>query len=259
MLDGIKKELTKDLKKEVFTENTILSGFRGSVAHGTYAANSIDDIDLMGVYLFPREIYLGLKQPKETVEKFIGKWDTVSYEFKKFVRLLLKFNPNVMALLFLKEEHYIDKLPYGIELINNRELFVSKKAYYSYTGYAHAQLKKMENCKCLGYMGKKRKELVEKFNFDCKNASHCIRLLTMGIEFLKEGNLNVFREKDADLFLQIKSGEWSLESVKSYAKDLFEKAEIAYEKSPLPRNPDYDKVNKMVKTIMLDYINKGAI
>lgn len=418
MISEIKKRLTTELKQEIFPENLILSGFRGSVSHGTYLPStdpdSVDDIDLMSTFLFPIDAYLGIKQPKETVEKFVREWDTVSYEFRWFVRLLLKNNPNVLSLLFLRPEYYIDTHPYGQILIDNRDLFASKIVYSSFTKYAYSQIKKTTamvgkyptdiaylagifdgeghvciqrsnsrkgmtsafhnldigitntdedlisslhdiygghvgstgirgqhrtNCyrwrlngpntisflKLLlphlkikrrqaeiaiafqqdvlrrrrgskltpeevkkrdeymlalkasrkdksinipeglydqptlykaAYMGKKRKDLAEKFGYDPKAAAHSIRLLRMGIEFLIEGKLNVFRE-DSSLLLEIKRGQWELEEIHEEAKRLLKLADEAYVKSSLPPEPDYDKVNTMVKGILEDYICGG--
>lgn len=216
--------------------------------------NSIDDIDLMSVYMAPPDHYVGINKTKEVVENFVGEWDVVNYEFKKFVGLLLKANPNVLSLLWLKENHYIEKHTYGKMLIENRDLFVSKKIYHSFTGYAYSQLKKTTQHSTSGYMGEKRKQLVEKFGYDTKNMAHCIRLLKMGMEFLTEGKLNVFRE-DAPWLLSIKLGKWKLEDVKAEADRLFKLADEAYIRSNLPTEPDYEKVNDMVKAIMFNYLS----
>jgi len=254
------KNITPEQKKILFPDNTILLGYRGSVAHNMYMPNtdpnSVDDIDLMGVYMAPVDHYIGMHRTKETIEKFVDQWDVVNYEFKKFVSLLLKSNPNVMSLLWVRDNHYIERHEYGKTLIENRDLFVSKKAYHSFTGYAYSQLKRMTHLATEGYMGEKRKKLVEKYGYDCKNAAHCIRLLKMGMEFLTEGKLNVFRE-DAPWLLEIKRGMWKLEDVKDEAKRLFALADEAFVRTSLPSEPDYDKVNDMVKTIMFDYINRS--
>lgn len=255
------KNMTPELKRELFPDNLLLLGYRGSMAHNMYVPNtdpdSIDDIDLMGVYMAPVDHYIGTKKSREVHEKFIDKWDVVNYEFLKFVNLLLKSNPNVLSLLWLKSNLYIEHNDYGKSLIENRDLFVSKLAYHSFTGYAYSQLKKMEATKFEGYMGKKRKELVQKFGYDCKNAAHCIRLLKMGMEFLSEGKLNVFRD-DAPYLLEIKRGLWKLEDVKAEAKRLFNLTDEAFIRSSLPPEPDYDKVNIIVKDILYDYICGGA-
>jgi len=251
------KNLTPELKKEIYRDGLLLLGYRGSIAHNMYIPNSdpdsIDDIDLMGIFLFPKENYIGLNKGKETIEKFIDKYDMVFYEFKKFVNLLLKANPNVLSMLWLKEHHYLYKTEVGQKLIDNRDLFSSKLIYKSFTGYAYSQLKKMTHHSSEGYMGKKRKALLKKYGFDVKNASHCIRLLKMGIEFLLSGELNVFRH-DAPMLLEIKRGRWSLDKVIRKAEKLFNLADEAYVKSKLPEKPDYEEINKIVMEVMSDYL-----
>ena len=95
-----------------------------------------------------------------------------------------------------------------------------------------------------GYMGDKRKKLVQKFGYDTKNASHLIRLLRMGTEFLLEGDLKVFRD-DAQELLDIKLGKWSLDEVKKEANNLFGFAKEAYELSPLNANVDRNLINDL--------------
>ena len=135
-------------------------------------------------------------------------------------------------------------------LLNNRNLFVGRHVYKSFTGYAYSQLHRMTHNAFEGHMGEKRKALVQKFGFDCKNAAHLIRLLRMGIEFLKDGELYVLRE-DANQLLEIKKGEWSLEQIKAEADRLFASAELAYQNSTLPAKPDFVKINRL----SIDIIN----
>src|SRR4051812_30660265 len=93
-----------------FTEDySIITAWRGSIAHGTYAPssdpNSIDDKDLMCVDILPLDFYWGLHDDymgrRQTVEIKEGEWDVVCYEFLKMVRLLKRGNPNVISLLWL--------------------------------------------------------------------------------------------------------------------------------------------------------------
>ena len=104
--------------------------------------NSIDDKDLMGVYVAPVEHYLGFGRD-EVKEEFINEWDAVSYEIRKFVELLLKCNPNVLSLLWLPSHHVVYQHEMGELLRENREIFVSKQAYHSFNGYAYGQFKRM--------------------------------------------------------------------------------------------------------------------
>lgn len=209
------KGCTQEEIDQIIPPHTVLLGYVGSIAHGTYRdpdnPDSVDDKDIMGVCLPPLESIYGLDRFEQRCVQ-LRDWDSVIYEARKYVRLLYQSNPNVLSLLWLNDNHYIYRGPIGNYLISNRDLFVSKKIYHSFTGYAYAQLKRMTHAACEGYMGKKRKELVEKFGYDCKNAAHCIRLLRMGIEFLREGVLHVHRE-DAPQLVEIKMGGWKLEQV----------------------------------------------
>ena len=247
--------------KKYFHKNSILMCYRGSIAHNMYIPgddpNSIDDIDLLGIFMAPIGYYIGLDNYKPTQEKFVDEYDIVEFELKKMVGMLLKSNPNVLSILNLKNEHYIYLSNVAKKLLHNKEMFYSLKAYNTFTKYAHDQLNKMEKFSFKGYMGEKRKKLVEEFGFDCKNASHCIRLLRMGIEFLETCELNVFRDKDHEELLDIKKGKYSLAEIKSEAEDLFKKAKVAYLKSDLPTAPDYYKVNELTKEIIYSHLEEN--
>lgn len=233
----------------------ILIGYMGSISHGTYVPkrdpNNIDDKDVMAVVIPPLEYFYGLETwgSRGTRELKREEWDCVGYELRKFVSLLLKGNPNVIGLLWLEETGYIHRSAEGELLRENRDLFSSKQAYHSFIGYAHGKAHRMTHMAFEGYMGEKRRELVQRFGYDCKNASHLIRLLRMGIEFLTEGKLYVRRE-DATQLLEIKRGEWSLEQVQQEADRLFRLAQEAYLRSPLPEEPNREAVNALLLSLL---------
>lgn len=261
-MDNIKLSgLTVDQTYEIIPEKTILLGYAGSISHGCQIPktdpNCIDDKDILGVAVGDINVYFGLDRfEQKEVKK--DEWDSVVYEIKKFFRLLLNCNPNVLGLLWLQEKDYIYISDSGKMILENRDLFTSKQAYHSFSGYAHSQLYKMEHNACQGYMGKKRKELVNKFTFDTKNAAHLIRLLRMGIEYLTDGQLQVFR-KDNDELKAIKRGEWSLERIKIEAERLFKLAEEAYVRSSLPSLPDKTKVEELLINILTNELQSGGI
>lgn len=231
-------------------ESLVFLAKRGSESHGTYIPsddpNSIDDRDLMGVCVPPRKYYLGLSH-WEGADSFKGIWDVVLYEYKKFVNLLMKQNPNVIGMLWLEPEDYLFVSNEAQILIDNRKLFRHKQmAYDSFMGYANSQLKKMQGGAFKGYMGDKRKKLVEKFGFDTKNGAHLVRLLHMGKEYLETGELKVRRTWDRDMLISVKRGEWSLEKVKTYSNDYFVKFREAYKNSPLPDEIDKERINEIL-------------
>jgi RNA repair pathway DNA polymerase beta family len=253
------KGLSQEQVAELIPSSPIIVGFRGSIAHGMYVPstdpNSVDDKDLMSVCIPAIDFYFGNKNcgfgHRGVFEKWVGEYDTVSYELKKFVGLLEKSNPNVMSLLWLDPQYYIYVSDLGRRLIDSRELFVSKLIYHAFTGYAHGQLHRMTHQVFEGYMGQKRKGLVEKYGYDTKNAAHCVRLLRMGIEFLIDGVLYVDRShKDGPELLEIKRGQWTLEQVKAEADRLFRRAEDIYAASKLPLAPDPEKVNELMVSML---------
>lgn len=229
-----------------------LVAFRGSIAHETYVPNddpnSIDDIDLIGFVVPDIEHYYGLRQwgSSGTKEVKDGALDAVFYELRKLVRLLAKANPNVLAMLFLEPEFVLKDSEGYWMLRENRDFFLSKDVYHPFIGYAHSQLKRMEAFSFEGYMGEKRKRLVESVGYDCKNAAHLIRLLRMGKELLETGEMHVHRgDIDAAEIIDIKTGNWAIEEVKEEADKLFEGIREAKENSPLPDHVNMDNVNKL--------------
>lgn len=234
---------------------SILTLWRGSIAHGLYVpssdTNSIDDKDIMSICIPPIDCYFGLEEfgSKGTKEIKIKEWDIVVYEFRKCIRLLKQGNPNILCLLWMNKDSYLKISKEGELLIRARDLFVGKHVYESFVGYAQGQLHRMTHLAFEGYMGEKRKRLVQKFGYDVKNACHLIRLLRMGIEFLQEGKLYVKRD-DANDLLSVKRGEWTLEQVKEESDKLFEKAKIAHKKSKLPEYPNYGKIDKLCINIL---------
>lgn len=247
------KGVTHDQAMRLVPKGTILCGYRGSVSHGTYTPeygpNAHDDKDLVCVYVGAPERYLGFA-PKGWDTHIVEEvgvdgvvWDMAGYEARKMIGLLSQANPNVLSLLWLPEHLYVLKSPVGELLIENRNLFATKRAYKSFCGYANGQLHRMTHPSGK-HMGKKRRELVCEFGFDTKNASHLIRILRMGVEFLSTGELDVVRE-DAPQLIEIKRGEWPLEKVEREAERLFAAAESALIHSPLPAQPDMDAINKL--------------
>ncbi|MBD0390569.1 MAG: nucleotidyltransferase domain-containing protein, partial [Nostoc sp. C3-bin3] len=71
-----------------------------------------------------------------------GNKDTVIYELRKILQLLSGANPNVLELLWLNEYPVLTDV--GRHLIQHRKSFLSKKVKHTYSGYAFAQIKKME-------------------------------------------------------------------------------------------------------------------
>lgn len=121
-------------------QNIILIGLGGSHAYGTNNADS--DLDIRGVATNSgRNIIIG-KDFEQVVDI---ETDTTIYSFDKIVKLLCSCNPNTIEMLGLKPEHYLYISSLGKLLIKNKKLFLSQIAAYTFGGYAHAQLRRLEN------------------------------------------------------------------------------------------------------------------
>lgn len=120
--------------------NIILLGLGGSHAYGTNVEGS--DIDIRGIALNSKAEILGTSNFEQVVNEAT---DTTIYSLRKIVSLLASCNPNTIEMLGLKPEHYIYLSPIGQELLDNKKIFLSKRAVQSFGGYAFAQLRRLDN------------------------------------------------------------------------------------------------------------------
>ena len=125
----------------------VVLALMGSHSHGTYLPpeepNAVDDIDLMGFVVPPLEYHLGLPRWQHWTFQF-EELDVVLYSLDKAVRLLLKSNPNIVGLLWLRDDEYVHRHPAFDLLRERREIFSSQEAAESFAGYASDQLERME-------------------------------------------------------------------------------------------------------------------
>ena len=112
----------------------------GSYAYGTNIETS--DVDIRGCAMNSKSDLLGLTDFEQVVNT---QTDTTIYGFNKLVSLLLNCNPNTIELLGCKPEHYFYISDAGQSMIDNRKLFLSKRAANSFGGYATQQLRRLEN------------------------------------------------------------------------------------------------------------------
>lgn len=107
-----------------------------------------------------------------------------------------------------------------------------------------------------GYMGEKRRRNVERFGYDVKHGAHAIRLLRMGVEFLRTGEFHVDRTAiDAEELKEIKRGQWPLERVQSTSEYLFSEAESALRASKLPEKPDREGAEALLVGILKEHFS----
>lgn len=139
-------------RKEV-ENRLILLALTGSHSYGLALPSS--DTDFKGIFIAPREYYLGTRSIEQKDKGWNepgngcftmldGNKDTVAYELRKYIMLASKCNPNILELLFENPKYYYYVNPLGHQLIQNKELFLSKRVKHTYSGYAFAQIKKVK-------------------------------------------------------------------------------------------------------------------
>ena len=124
---------------------TILRVRHGSHAYGTNIATS--DLDVKGVCIEPMTHQLGFLHTFEQYERAASKGhetDEVIYSLKKFAKLAADCNPNIIEVLHVDDSDILQIDDFGAELREHRNEFLSKKAKFTFSGYAHAQLKRIK-------------------------------------------------------------------------------------------------------------------
>lgn len=126
----------------------------GSRAYGTDNENS--DLDIRGFFMDLKKDIFGIGK---LTEQFVDEnTDTVIYSFKKIVKLLSECNPNTIELLGTRREDKIFMNCIAHDLIDNKDMFLSSRAFYSFGGYATAQLRRLENALARDSYPKEEKE-----------------------------------------------------------------------------------------------------
>jgi len=128
--------------------------FRCRVGSHLYGLNRPEsDLDYMSVFVPKAEYLLGLKKIEEvdnstkssaadhrnTAEDI----DDKNYALPKFLHLVLQNNPNIVEVLFATPDVILTLKPEMQELIDNRDKLLSQRVYYTFTGYAFSQKKKL--------------------------------------------------------------------------------------------------------------------
>lgn len=153
------REMVKGPKYEFLRTNPHFNGriifltLGGSYSYGTNVETS--DVDVRGCALNSPSDLLGLTSFEQVVNT---QTDTTVYSFNKLVSLLLNCNPNTIEMLGCKPEHYFYLTNVGKEMIDNRKLFMSRRAVQSFGGYATQQLRRLENALARDKLSQARRE-----------------------------------------------------------------------------------------------------
>ena len=120
-------------------ESAILVVKAGSRAYGLNRPDS--DYDLRGLMIPPKSYYLGFLLHIDQAPMKVEGGEGDMYALPRFFQLAADCNPNIIEILWsdiLFANKWVDSL------YTHRDLFLTKKARYTFSGYAMSQLKRIE-------------------------------------------------------------------------------------------------------------------
>jgi len=167
-------------------------------------------------------------------------YDLQIFSIIKYFNLLMENNPTVMDSLFTPRECVVHSTEIGNMVRDNRKLFLSKRCWAKYKGYAISQLHKMTSKKRSG----KRKVVQEKYGWDLKFGMHVVRLLYEAEMILQEGDLDLRRHSEH--LKAIRRGEWTEKQVMEWAAEKEFQLEKVFFESKLQDKPDENLIKNLL-------------
>jgi len=190
----------------------------GSHAYGTSTPAS--DLDIRGCAFNSKADLIGMSSFEQVVET---NTDTTIYSFNKLVSLLLNANPNTIEMLGCKPEHYMIFSPVAQEMIDNRKMFLSRRAANSFGSYASQQLRRLQNAVARDALAQLEKE---------KHILQSIKNLMMSLndryESFNEGAIKLYIDKsenkdlDSEIFMDVNLKKYPLRDYKSLWSEMNE-------------------------------------
>ena len=237
-----------DKHREMAERTTILRVPAGSTLHGLHISGT-DDRDEMGICIEDLDAAMGFTEFEQyiyrTAAERTGKQDAPSqagdldltiYSLRKFLRLAMQGNPQIIQCLFVPSNLCVVKDSLGQDLQEKAPLIVSRKAGYRYLGYLESQRQRL-----LGERGQKkvnRPELEEKFGYDTKYAMHILRLGFQGVELMTTGKLTIPMQGEEHAFtFAVRNGEVSMQDALTKAGELERQIKDLVIDAPIPAEP----------------------
>lgn len=211
----------KELKE---SNRIIFECIRGSHLYNLNIETS--DVDHGGLFKNVNADWLQLNEPSQEISDEKG--DTVYWELRKYMKLLLTANPTVIEFLFIPKTHILNKTNIYDSLTEYKYDVLTKKCAYSYTGYAYSQIKRAK--------GKNKKvNFVDQY-INEKGKKKLQELLSKGvvseewIEVLFSSDFLKYLKRDINTITPCSETNWS--KMKVYLEDV----DIASLRPPRKKN-----------------------
>jgi predicted nucleotidyltransferase len=238
----------------------------GSFAYGVSSDTS--DVDVYGFGIPPKEIVFPhtagmifefdqnfpkfgqyqqhhIKDPAGTKE-----YDLNIYNVVKYFRLCANGNPNMIDSLFVPPNSIIHMTNIGTQLRENRHIFLSKKCWHTFKGYAYQQLNKIK--KRTNSSNPKRAATIEKYGFDTKFGYNLVRLLNEVEQILTEGDIDLQRNREQ--LKDIRNGAWTLKQLEDYFVKKESELETLYTNSKaVPHSIREEEIKQLLVNILEEY------
>jgi hypothetical protein len=253
-------------------EHIVLENIMGSHAYGCNSSDS--DFDIVVIFmdryqdLYPQNYNLILgydelhpiyqKEFKGPSNRIVlpngraceGEWKSLI----KFFKLAgLGGSPHLLESLFVKRNFVSVGTDIGWMLRDNRRLFLSSKTFHSFKGYSEGQLERIRR----GFNTKKsdnllRQEYIDKWGFDCKMASHLLRLIDEIEQMLTIGDIDLMRARDE--MISMRSGRWGdFARLETYCHKRIEDLEQQVLKRIIPIEPQAGKLHELLQKCIEQY------
>lgn len=171
------------------------------------------------------------------------KWDIQIFGIAKCFRLMANANPNMIDMLFVPRRCVLYTTGVGEALRDNRKLFLSKKCWQTFKGYAYSQLGYIRGGR--GKASPARQATIAEVGYDTKFAYHVVRLLLQVEQLLMEGDLDL--ERNRETLKAVRRGDWKMEKLVDWIVAKEPELEKLYTSSTaLPAVPDEEKIRELL-------------
>lgn len=253
-----KKLFSLDLIKppRFVPENVHYETVMGSQAYGV--AKDDSDCDVYGFcippreYVFPQHIegwdknvptFNDFQQHHIEVKAERKSYDLTIYSIVRYFRLCADGNPNMIDSLFTPAHCILFMTAIGERVREHRRLFLSKKCWHTFKGYAFAQMSKIRTR--TQPKSEKRARTIAEHGYDVKYAYHLVRLLNECEQILLEGDLDLLR--GSEQLKAIRRGDWPLETLLAHFDERIATLEKIYPTSnAVPYSPPEDALRELL-------------